>query len=64
MFDDIYWMFLNKLYFGSLGSIEDRIQLFGRTRAKGIGWNFSGEVKQARNGILDEHYSTDALVDL
>jgi hypothetical protein len=45
MFDDIYWMFLNKLYFGSLGSIEDRIQLLDEQEQKELAGIFQEKIK-------------------
>lgn len=64
MFDDIYWNFLDKLYYGPFKSIEDRIQLLDEEERKELSGIFEVKMKQARQGMLDEHYSTDALVDL
>jgi aminoglycoside phosphotransferase (APT) family kinase protein len=64
MFDNIYWNFLDKMYHGPFGSIEDRIQLLDEEERKELSGIFQVKVEQARKGILDEHYSTDTLVDL
>jgi hypothetical protein len=64
MFDDIYWNFLDKFYYGPFESIEDRIQLLDEEERKELSGIFQVKVEQARKGVLDENYSTDALVDL
>ncbi|RFU23795.1 hypothetical protein B7463_g12543, partial [Scytalidium lignicola] len=64
MENGLFWNFLDKMYYGPLESIEDRIQLLDEQERKELGEIFLVKVEQAREGKLDENYSTDALVDL
>jgi len=50
--------------YGPFKSIEDRIRLLDEQERKELGGIFQVKMEQAREGMLDEHYSTDALVDL
>lgn len=64
MFDDIYWNFLDEIYYGPLKSIEDRIQLLDEEERTELGNIFQVKIEQAKEGTLDENCSTDALVNL
>ncbi|KFY07881.1 hypothetical protein V492_06736 [Pseudogymnoascus sp. VKM F-4246] len=64
MFDDIYWNFLDEIYYGPFKSIEDRIRLLDEQERTELGEIFQVKMEQAKDGTLDENYSTDALVDL
>lgn len=64
MFDDIYWNFLDELYYGPFKSIEDRAQLLDEHERTELGENFQMKMEQAKEGTLDENFSTDALVEL
>lgn len=64
MFDDIYWNFLDQIYYGPFKSIDDRIQLLDGQERTELGEIFQVKMEQAKEGTLDENYSTDALVDL
>ncbi|OBT42289.1 hypothetical protein VE00_06370 [Pseudogymnoascus sp. WSF 3629] len=64
MFDDIYWNFLDQIYYGPFSSIKDRIQLLDEQERTELGEIFRVKMDQAREDTLDENYSTDALVDL
>jgi hypothetical protein len=62
--DEIYWNFLDEMYYGPFKSIEDRIPLLDEQEREELAGIFQVKMEQAREGMLDEHYSTDALVDL
>lgn len=64
MFDDIYWNFLDQIYYGPFKSIDDRIQLLDEQERTELSEIFQVKMEQAKEGTLDENYSTDALVDL
>ncbi|KFY09597.1 hypothetical protein V491_08078 [Pseudogymnoascus sp. VKM F-3775] len=64
MFDDIYWNFLDELYYGSFRSIEDRAQLLDERERTKLGEIFQMKMEQAKERTLDENFSTDDLVDL
>lgn len=64
MFDEIYWGFLDGMYYGPFESIEERVKLLDEQERKELEGIFQVKMEQAREGVLDEHYSTDDLVDL
>ncbi|MCJ1256921.1 hypothetical protein MMC24_004746 [Lignoscripta atroalba] len=64
MFDEIYWAFIDEIYYGPLGSIEDCIRLLDEEERIELDGIFHIKMEQAKDGTLDEHYSVDDLVDL
>jgi aminoglycoside phosphotransferase (APT) family kinase protein len=63
MFDDIYWTFLDRRYFGQ-GSVEDRLSLLTREELDGLDRFIAAKMQQASENRLDEHLSYDQFVDL
>jgi hypothetical protein len=63
MFDDIYWWFLDRKYFGQ-GSLEDRLTLLSQEELDGLDNLVSVKMQQASENLLDTHLSYDEFVDL
>lgn len=64
MFDEIYWTFIDKAYYGKLSSLEDRLQhldLEERTKLDAI---YDIKMNQAEDGKIDPHYSLDDSMEL
>lgn len=54
MFDDIYWEFLDRKYFGQ-GSLEDRLALLSQEELDGLENLVSVKMQQASENVLDTH---------
>ncbi|KAJ5585449.1 phosphotransferase enzyme family protein [Penicillium hispanicum] len=63
MFDDIYWTFLDKKYFGQ-GALEDRLSLLSQEELDGLERLVPVKMQQAGESRLDRHLSYDEFVDL
>ncbi|KAJ8129101.1 hypothetical protein O1611_g4530 [Lasiodiplodia mahajangana] len=63
MFDDIYWTFLDKQYFGTLNSLDDRLPLLTQEERDGLDDFVQMKLQQAEEKKVPEHLSLDALVD-
>lgn len=55
-FDDIYWDFVDPLYYGEFTSIEDRIGLLSKQEQEMIEPFVQLKMKQAEEDELDEHW--------
>lgn len=64
MFDEIYWTFIDKMYYGPLISIEDRLRYLSEGERSNLDEIVRVKMKQAKEGALDEHYTAADLVDL
>lgn len=63
MLDDIYWTFLDELYFGPLGKLEDRIQFLSEEEKSELGSLYEIKQEQAKDGTLDSIYDPGDLLD-
>lgn len=64
MFDEIYWTFLDRMYFGPFTSLQDRVELLSEDERSSFDQFVRVKMEQAKEGILDDHYSTHTLLDL
>ncbi|KAJ9296158.1 hypothetical protein DTO271G3_5299 [Paecilomyces variotii] len=55
-FDDIYWQFIDPLYYGEFTSIEDRISLLSKQEQDDLDPFIQLKTRQAEEGELDEHW--------
>ncbi|KAI0117973.1 phosphotransferase enzyme family protein [Nemania sp. FL0031] len=63
IFDDIYWAFLDKEYFGHLNSLGDRLSLLTQDEQNELDGFVQGKVQQANEKTLPEHLSVDQVVE-
>ncbi|TGO88131.1 hypothetical protein BPOR_0181g00020 [Botrytis porri] len=56
MFDDIYWTFLDEMFFGPLDKLEDRIQFLDEEEKVELNTLYEVKQKQANYGTLDLIY--------
>ncbi|RMZ81817.1 hypothetical protein DV738_g2000, partial [Chaetothyriales sp. CBS 135597] len=54
-FDDIYWKFIDPLYYGDFTSLEDRIRLLSVEEQDKLQGFVELKMRQANDGGLDEH---------
>ena len=64
MFDEIYWTFLDELYYGPLTSIEDRLGLLSDKERLSLDEFVLAKMEHIAEGPLETHYSVDNLVGL
>ncbi|PKX97258.1 phosphotransferase family protein [Aspergillus novofumigatus IBT 16806] len=64
MFDEIYWNYIDQIFFGSSTTLEDRLHLLSAEEQERIGIVVREKMKQASEGKLDTHYTIDELVGL
>lgn len=64
MFDEIYWTFIDELYYGHFTSIEGRIESLSEEERLGLDEFVRTKVGHIPDGLLKRHYSVDDLVDL
>ena len=64
MFDDIYWTFLDKKYFGHKDSLDDRLCPLSQEQRDELDEFVQSKMQQARDERLDEHLTYDQLADL
>jgi len=64
MFDEIYWSFIDKMYYGPFVSIEERLKLLSEEERSGLDEFVRIKMEQSGEGTLDAYYSLDDLVDL
>jgi aminoglycoside phosphotransferase (APT) family kinase protein len=64
MFDEIYWSFIDRMYYGPFTSIEDRIGLLSEEEQSNLHEFVRVKMQQAGEGTLDIHQNVDEMVDL
>lgn len=64
MFDEIYWIFIDKMYYGPFVSIEERLKLSSEEKRSGLDEFVRIKMEQSGKGTLDAYYSLDDSVDL
>ncbi|KKY24151.1 putative phosphotransferase enzyme family protein [Phaeomoniella chlamydospora] len=62
IFDDVYWQFIDPIYYGKFTSIEDRIALLSSDEQKDLEPFVRLKAEQAREGRLDDHRTLDELL--
>ena len=63
MFDEIYWAFIDGISHGPFTSLKERVELLDDEDRRIID-DFVREKMAQDGGVLDDHYTTDTLVDL
>lgn len=63
MFDDIYWTFLDEMFFGPLDKLEDRIQFLNEEEKSELSTLYEIKQKQASEGTLDAVYDAGNQLD-
>lgn len=61
-FDDIYWKFVDPLYYGPFTSIEDRIRLLSQQAQDDLESLVQLKMQQSKEGDLDEHWSLHQMI--
>jgi len=64
MFDEIFWTFIDKMYYGPFVSIEERLRLLSEEERSGLDEFVRIKIEQSGEGTLDAYYSLDDLVTL
>jgi hypothetical protein len=64
MFDEIYWKYIDQMFFGPFTTIEDRIRLLSAEEQDHLEIVVREKIKQVSESKLDSHYSIDELVEL
>ncbi|KAH9904915.1 phosphotransferase enzyme family protein [Xylariomycetidae sp. FL2044] len=64
MFDDIYWTFLDEMFFGPLTSLDDRLSHITEEERQGLDDFVREKMQQAQEESLDEHMTFDEIYDL
>ena len=62
MFDEIYWSFIDKKYYGPFVSIEERLTRLSEEERSDL--DRLTRVKMEQSGTLDNYYNLDDLLDL
>ena len=63
MFDEIYWTFIDSMYYGPFTSLDERVELLEEEDGNAVD-DFVREKMAQERGVLDDHYTADALVDI
>lgn len=64
IFDDIYWIFLDEIFFGRLGTLDDRLSLLSDEERDGLDGFVRTKMQQKSECSLDEHLKFDEIIDL
>jgi Phosphotransferase enzyme family len=64
IFDEVYWNFIDKMYYGPFVSIEDRFKVLSEEEKSGLDEFVRIKRHHSLVGTLDNCYSIDDLVDL
>ncbi|OJD13949.1 hypothetical protein ACJ73_09134 [Blastomyces percursus] len=64
MFDEIYWTFIDKAYYGEFTSLKDRLKYLDEEERSKLDAIYADKVKQAEDGKIDSHYSLDDIMEL
>ena len=62
-FDEVYWRFVDPLYYGKLTSIEDRVHLLSAEEQAGLEELVVRKMKQAEECVLDTHQTLDEMIN-
>ena len=62
-FDDIYWRFIDPVYYGPFTSIEDRIQLLSQQERDDLEPFVQLKIQQAGEGTVDQHWTVEEMFD-
>lgn len=64
LFDEIYWKYIDQMFFGLFTTMEDRLRLLTAEEQDHMDIIVREKMKQVSEGKLDSHYSIDELVEL
>ena len=64
MFDEIYWGFLDTMYYGPFTTMEERVGLLSEEEQSDLHDLVRVKMQQAEEGTLDTHQNVDEMVDL
>ena len=62
LFDEIYWRFIDRAYYGELTTIEDRISLLDPEEQRDLEPLVRLKSEQAKDGTLDVHRTLDEII--
>ncbi|RMZ82603.1 hypothetical protein DV738_g1553, partial [Chaetothyriales sp. CBS 135597] len=60
-FDDIYWRFIDPVYYGPFTSIQDRIEFLSQQERDDLAPFVQMKVQQAEKGKLDQHWTLEEM---
>ncbi|KAK2734495.1 hypothetical protein FQN57_001659 [Myotisia sp. PD_48] len=64
MFDEIYWTFLDRIYYGEFISIDDRVeQHLDQEKREKFGQIYQIKLEQANEGTIDSCYSIEDVME-
>ena len=61
-FDDIYWRFIDPVYFGEFVSVEERIELLSPEEQNSLGAFVRSKMQQTEERTVDEHRTLDEIL--
>ncbi|PYH64227.1 phosphotransferase family protein [Aspergillus vadensis CBS 113365] len=66
MFDEIYWGFVDRRFYGDLGSLQDRVRLLSEEQRREMDELVRGKMGQCDRGEdeFEDHYPIDMLLEL
>jgi hypothetical protein len=64
MLDDIYWNFLDPMFFGQFEALDQRISLLGEQERNEMEDFVQEKIRQLEQPRLDEHLTLDEIMDL
>jgi hypothetical protein len=64
VFDEIYWVFIDKMFYAPFTSIEDQIGLLSEEEGSSLQEFVWVKMEQAGEGTLDTHQNVDEMVEL
>ena len=66
MFDEIYWEFVDRRFYGDLGSLQDRVRLLSEEQRREMDELVRGKLGRCDRGEdeFEDHYPIDVLLEL
>lgn len=64
MFDEIYWTFIDRKYYGPFTTIQDRMDLLNEEERVNLDGFVQKKMQQAREGNLVSHQTVDEMLNL
>ena len=64
MFDEIYWTFIDEVYYGKFTSIGDRLPLLDDEERTKLNTIYDVKMEQVEDGKIDPNYSLDDIMEL
>ena len=61
MFDDVYWEFLDRVFFGALNSVDERVKLLTTEEQEELGDLYKLKMEQANSGEIEDNYGAEIV---